>query len=186
MSRDLTPSMVTEVGKAQVQPFLLFEGDFATGTVRAWSGIGNLNWNGQTWFGTGSLLTITDVFEDGEVSAKGISANLNGIPSELISLALQSCRQGSLGRVYLGFFDDSKNVIADPLLLFEGKLDIPVIDEEADTASIAISYESRLIDLERPRESRYTDEDQKREFPGDLGCAFVVALQDKNIVWGGT
>jgi hypothetical protein len=186
MSRDLTPSMTTEVGKAELRPFLLFEGDFATGTVRAWSGIGPLIWDGRTWQGTGTLLSITDVYEDAEISAKGISATLNGIPSELISLALQSCRQGSLGRVYLGFFDDSNNIIADPILLFEGKLDIPVIDEEGETSSISISYESRLIDLERPRESRYTDEDQKREFPGDLGCAFVVALQDKNIVWGGT
>jgi hypothetical protein len=80
----------------------------------------------------------------------------------------------------------SNQVVSDPLLLFEGKLDVPVINEGAEASNISISYESRLIDLLRPRESRFTDEDQKREFPGDLGCEFVISLQDKSIKWGGS
>jgi hypothetical protein len=102
----------------------------------------------------------------------------------LISFALNNCRQGANGSVYLGFMSGTQ-LVNNPILLFEGKLDIPVINEGADTSSIVISYESRLIDLMRARESRFTDEDQKREFPNDLGCSFVVSLQDKNIKWGG-
>ena len=44
---------------------------------------------------------------------------------------------------------------------------------------------NRLIDLEKPNESRYTSEEQKRLFSGDLGLDFVTDLQDKDINWGG-
>jgi hypothetical protein len=49
---------------------------------------------------------------------------------------------------------------------------------------VSISYESRLIDLERSRESRYTNEDQQRAFPGDRGFEFVPSLQDLSLTWG--
>jgi hypothetical protein len=185
MSRDLTEAVIAQTEAAQVETFLLFEGDFVSGTIRAWSGYGDLVWNNETWTGTGTLLSVSNVTEDNQVSAKGVNIVLDGIPPELISVALQSCRQGADGRIYLGFMS-ANQVVSDPLLLFEGKLDVPVINEGAEASNISISYESRLIDLLRPRESRFTDEDQKREFPGDLGCEFVISLQDKSIKWGGS
>jgi hypothetical protein len=69
--------------------------------------------------------------------------------------------------------------------VFQGRLDVVEINEEEESSAISFNYESRLIDLHRSKVSRLTDEDQRREFPGDLGCAFVVSLQDKNIRWGG-
>jgi hypothetical protein len=74
--------------------------------------------------------------------------------------------------------------VADPVLQFEGRLDVPAIEDGEDTATIAISYESELIDLERARERRYTPEDQAIDYPGDLGFAYVAALQDAQITWG--
>jgi hypothetical protein len=162
---------------------LLFKGNFISGTVRAWSGIGDLSWDSQTWTGTGTLLTISSVEEKDEISANGITVSLAGIPSSMISLALSDCKQGAAGYVYLGFLDGS-SVVSDPILLFEGKLDIPAISENPETSTISISYESRLIDLERPRENRYTDEDQQRLFVGDLGLQFVPSLQDLTLTWG--
>jgi hypothetical protein len=181
--RDLTFAMQTEVGKTKVAPFLLFEGDFISGTVRAWSGYGNLTWRGVSWTGTGTLLAVSNIVESNETTASGITVTLNGIPSELISLALGEIKQGASGKIYLGMLD-GQTVINDPILLFSGKLDIPAISDEGETAEITITYESRLIDLERARVNRYTPEDQKRLFPGDLGLDYVPAIQDKKVVWG--
>lgn len=181
--RDLTSAMQTEVGKTEVAPFYLFEGEFISGFVRAWSGYGNLTWRGVSWTGTGTLLNLSEVAETNETSAQGITVTLNGIPSSLIAVALGEVKQGALGRVYLGFLD-GQTVINDPILLFSGKLDIPSLSDEGQTAEITITYESRLIDLERPRVNRYTPEDQKRLFPGDLGMDYVPSIQEKKIVWG--
>jgi hypothetical protein len=184
MSRALTPGVVAQTKAAQVQPVFMFEGEFSGEIIRIWSGLGEVNWNGKAWDGFGLLMAISNIDEDNEISAKGITITLTGLPSEIISLALQDCRQGSAGSVYLGFISDNQ-IITDPVLVFQGRLDVVEINEGNDTSSISLNYESRLIDLYRSKVSRFTDEDQKREFPGDLGCAFVVSLQDKNIRWGG-
>lgn len=181
--RDLTSAMQTEVGKAEVAPILLFEGEFATGTVRAWSGYGTLLWNGFEWSGTGTLLSVSNISETNETAAQGVTVSLSGIPSDLISLTLAEVKQGASGKIYFGLLDD-QTVINNPILLFSGKLDIPSISDEGEFAEITITYESRLIDLERPRINRYTPEDQKRLFPGDLGLDYVPSIQDKKVVWG--
>lgn len=186
MSRNLGSSIVSEITSAQMSPFLLFEGEFASGTLRLWSGIGDLSWNSYTWTGVGSLASISSVTETADTSAQGITVSLSGIPSSLVSLFLGDVRQGSAGKVYLGFIDSSGDVISSPYMLFEGRLDVPAMEESAESAVISITYESRLIDLERPRESRYTNEDQQREFAGDLGFEFVPSLQDISINWGRT
>ena len=58
------------------------------------------------------------------------------------------------------------------------------ISENADTTSIELMVENRLIDLERARVARFTSGYQKSLYPGDLGLDFVEDLQDKDIVWG--
>ena len=183
MSRDLTSGVQTAIEATQVQPFLLFEGLFSSGYVRMWSGYGDIVWDARTWIGVGNLMGISAVQETSEIQANGITVTMNGIPSELISLALQESEQGKSGKVYLGFLDES-GVIADPTMIFEGKLDIPAIQEEGDTSTISITYESRLINLQRSRESRFTNEEQQREYDGDLGCEFVPAMKEVTLTWG--
>ena len=183
MSRDLTSGVQTAIEATQVQPFLLFEGLFSSGYVRMWSGYGDIVWDARTWTGVGNLMGISAVQETSEIQANGITVTMNGIPSELISLALQESEQGRSGKVYLGFLDES-GVIADPTMIFEGKLDIPAIQEEGDTSTISITYESRLINLQRSRESRFTNEEQQREYDGDLGCEFVPAMKEVTLTWG--
>jgi hypothetical protein len=75
-------------------------------------------------------------------------------------------------------------LVADPFLAFEGRFDVPEILDEGETAVITASGESRLIDLDRVRARRYTDEDQKLDFPNDLGFEYVPKIQDKEIFWG--
>lgn len=183
MSRDLTAGVQTAIAAAQVQPFLLFEGLFSSGYVRMWSGYGDLSWDGKTWIGVGNLMGISAVQETNEIQANGITVTMNGIPSEMISLALQESQQGKSGKVYLGFLDEN-GVIADPHMVFEGKLDIPAIQEDGETSTISITYESRLINLQRSKESRYTNEEQQREYAGDLGCEFVPTMKEITLNWG--
>lgn len=183
MARDLTASVVTQLQAASVEVGILFEGEFASGWVRLWSGVGTLSWDAKSWSGVGTLLGISGIDETNEIRASGLTVSLSGVPSDLLSAALGDARSGKTGRVYLAFFSGG-SIVADPILQFEGRLDVPAIEDGPDTATISISYESELIDLERARERRYTPEDQAIDFPGDLGFAYVAALQDAQITWG--
>lgn len=184
MSRDITAGVQSAISATEVQPIIFFEGSFSSGSVYVWSGYGDLIWDGNTYSGVGTLGSISSVSESSEISAKGITVSMSGIPSDLISLVLGDVRQGAVGKIHLGFLNSSNSLIDDPILMFEGKLDVPSIQEGGDTSTITLSYESRLIDLQRARESRYTNEDQQRAFAGDLGCEFVASLQEKQITWG--
>lgn len=182
--RDLTLGVQTAVSAQQVSPFLLFEAEFTSGTIRVWSGYGDLSWNSQTWTGVGTLGSVSAIGESSDIRANGITVMLSGVPSDMISLALGESRQGKIGRVYMGFMDSSNAVISDPYLAFEGRLDVPSIREDGDTSTITIAYESRLIDLQRSREIRYTHEEQIRLYPDDLGLEYVASLQEADILWG--
>lgn len=186
MARDLTSALATGIQASVVRPVLFFEGQFAGDQwVRVWSGIGSRTWNSVDWTGIGNLGAISEIEETDEIRAAGITVELSGVPSDMISLALQSVQQNKPGRVYFALFDgETDDLVADPYLSFEGRLDVAEIDEGADTAKISVKYENRLIDLERPRERRYTHEDQQLDYPGDRGFEFVPALQDAQITWG--
>ena len=87
--------------------------------------------------------------------------------------------------MWLAFFDASGALIADPVQVFSGRVDVMQITDAGETADIKLTAENRLVDFERPQETRYyTDQDQQREYPGDKGFEFVTAIQEAVIVWG--
>ena len=122
--RDLTAGMATAIVAGVVYPAVFLEGEFSTGWGRWWSGVGYYEWGGYTWTGLGGLISITPISEGTGVAARGFSIELSGQDSANISLALQACRQGKAGRVWLGALTAAGALIADPYLLKQGKLDV--------------------------------------------------------------
>lgn len=184
MSRDLAAANALAIAEDQVRLGAFFEGDFTGGTVRLWTGAEPISWGGHVWTGAGALLATSTVEETNDVVATGITVSLSGVPLDLISLAINSVRQGAPGRLWFGFFDPDWTLLADPELVFAGLLDVPTINEDGETATISISYESQLIDLQRPREWRYTHESQQQFFAGDRGFEYVTSIQDLDLKWG--
>jgi hypothetical protein len=187
MSRDLDAALEAALSPALIRPVMFYEAEFVGGAmVRLWSGAYNRSWNGHTWEGIGSIVGIGKVEETQTLRAAAVEIVVQGITSDSVSRALQSLAQNRPGRIYMGLLDDSDVLIGDPTLAFEGRLDSAQINEKPDGAVVVMRYESRLIDLERPRIRRFTHEDQQVTSPGDRGFEFIPALQDVTISWGNT
>ncbi len=77
----------------------------------------------------------------------------------------------------------AKTLEGSPILLFRGKMDTMADTDTGEISTLALSVESELLDLERPREIRLTHEQQLQLFPGDKGCIHVADIQDKIIEW---
>lgn len=207
MSRSLSDGIVSVLTAEAIQPFFAVRLFFDTQTLNFWTGLGELSVGGVTYTGTGQLLQISQLQETAEISAKGATITLSGIPSNLISLALTEPYQGRVCEIYFGAIDanrvylkdedgnyilneDSSRIdigTGDPndiVQVFSGYMDQMNIDEGAETSAIGLAIESKLIDLERPRVFRYTDANQKSRFPNDKGFEFVEDLQDKRFNWG--
>lgn len=184
MSRNLTAGMITEVTASVLEPVVLVKGEFDSGDVNLWSGIGDLTWGGDTYTGAGNLLGIMAIKETQILEAVNVDIQLTGISSAYVSLALTEDYQNRPVTIWIAALNASGAIIADPYMLFKGRMDVLEIEEGAETASLTMHTENRLIDLQRAKERRYTAEDQKAYYPSDTGFNYVSALQDQSIVWG--
>ena len=207
MSRSLDPTTIENINKNVVHPFnaieLKFDGD---NVLRLWTGIGTLTLaDGTEWVGAGTLLSISDIEETAEMAVKGATISLSGIPSEVISLALSEPYQGRVCNIYFGTFSEEGSLLkedSDFILLqdgsqilvdtgekgfneiFSGYMDQMNIEESAETSTIEVTVENKLVDLERARVARFTSGYQKSIYPNDLGLDFVESLQDQKLSWG--
>lgn len=184
MSRDLTTAFKNVITSDYTRPFLLFQGVFDSATLRFWNGKGNLTYNSNVYTGAGHLLALSDIDESNKVEARGVNLKLSGIPSSLISVALNEDYQGRQITIDLGFFDNSGSIIVDPFRFFSGKADIMGIYDDGETATINLSAENDIIILQRINERRRTALDQKLELSTDTFFDGVASLQNKSIVWG--
>jgi len=180
-TRDLTSAIVNSLDDEVLQPFfaieMLFDG---SQTLRLWTGVGELDYQGNSWYGAGQMLGVEAVEETTEISAKGATISLSGVPAEVLSLALNEPYQGRKANIYFGTFNGGTSLSE----IFSGYMDQMNIEETADTCTISLTLENKLVDLERPRVARFTSSYQKSVYSGDRGFDFVEDLQDKEIVWG--
>jgi len=205
MSRTLSTAVQEAIQQDVVYPFFAVELVFdVPNTLRLWTGLGTLIYEGNEWFGTGNMLEVSTVEETMQIAASGLSLTLSGVPSEVVSLALQEPYQGRICNVYFGMFaygalqqeDEAYILMQDGAKIglelretgvteiFTGYMDQMEITEDPETSTIRLSVENKLIDLERQRVARYTSEYQKSLYPLDRGLEFVESIQDLKLTWG--
>ena len=188
MARDITTAFKNSIEGALVKPIIGIELEFSDGTLRFWNGYGDLTMtaggSSKTFAGAGDMLGVSEIEESSTLSMSGVTLTLAGIKSSIIATALGANYTNRKGAIYLGLFDTSNNVIADVYTLFKGNMDVMNIQEGSETCVITLKLESRLITFEKSSNRMYTLEDQKVDFPNDVGFEFIPDLQDKEITWG--
>jgi hypothetical protein len=184
MARDLTSNLIDELEANLNRPFFLFEGVFQSSTLRFWTGSGVLSWDSKTWQGNGLFVGLKLAAETSDIEANGIEVQLSGVSSSIVSLVLNEVQQGKQGNIWLGMVDSSGQVIADPYKVFTGGFDTAEINEDPDSPTITIKYETKLIILEKAADYRYTPESQKLFDATDKGFDYVANIQDWDGFWG--
>jgi|TARA_X000001382_G_scaffold125238_1_gene110525 hypothetical protein len=188
MARDITSDFNTAIIDTVVQPIFAIELELSDGTLRFWTGYGNITMtaggSSKVFSGLGDFLGISPVSESSTLQMQGINILLTGIKSSLISSILSAQYTNRDATLYMGLFNTSGAVIDDVYTLFKGKMDVCNITENGETSNISLNIESRLVVFELPKERLYTLEDQQIDFPNDVGFEFIPELQDKEITWG--
>ena len=184
MSRTLSTAMQAVATAEIVRPIYLVDLEFASGSIYLWSGLGDLSFNSNTYIGAGDLLSIGSVQESTELTATGAQITLGGIKQSLLTLARDEPYQGRPLTIRLGAFDENGDLIASPVIVFSGFMDVMTINDSGETSTITVSAENKLIVFQKTAVRRYTAEDQKIEHPTDKGFEFVAKIQEKEIVWG--
>ena len=144
----------------------------------------NLTFDGKTYlgaYGLGSISAVVD--KPGEIA--GISLELAAGSSAMVALALDDADivQGTVCTIRTAIIETTNYTIIDAPLEWSGSLDTMSIGEDGTSASIAVSAESKAVDLLRGTPWFYTDEDQKLVNATDRAFKFVVDQIDKPITW---
>jgi hypothetical protein len=189
MSRPNVTDTYVSSSVSLIQPYIAAYMDFSgSAPLRLWTGIQSASFTdisgSGNYLGIGTLGNITSVTETTEIAAKNIDLTLSGLPiNDYVSLALSNNYRGRDVVVYLILYNTGMTSY-EQLTLFRGRMDQLIINEGSDSLSITVKCESRLIDLNRPNDIRYTDEAQKELYPNDKGLEFVASMADKSIYWG--
>lgn len=190
MRSGLTTTYVTS-SAATVRPIFCVYMDFSTGgvssPVRLTNALNNItitdDFGGGSYTAVGTLGNIDVITETQDLAAKSVNLSLSAIPSEMMSLALNSNYRGRTICIYLLLYNAAYSAY-DQTAIFRGRMNTMSIAESGDSSVITLSCESHLVDMNRPRERRYTDEEQKRMYPGDRGLEYLAASAGMDIWWG--
>jgi hypothetical protein len=183
--RALSPEVLALIADDVVRPALCVQMIFDSGEVLANSTPIDITIAGKKYLGVGMLGKIGAIEETTETQANGCTVELSGIPPELISLALQEKYQGRTINITVAYMDRDWRVPAGATkVLFSGRMDQMRIELGA-MASITVNATNRFADWDSARNQRYTDEEQQRRYPGDLGLQFVSRTVEQELSWGG-
>lgn len=183
MSRELNAATDAAAQAQHVAPYLLVDLDYESEPVRVASTPFDITYEGEIYLGVGRLGGISPIQEGEEMKSYGISLQLSGIPLEYMADMRAERFQDRACRVWLGFLNSGHQPIGAPIQMFGGRMDV-ISFEIGATIAVTLTAESRLVDWERARSRRFTDQDQQRTWPGDRGLEYVQATTDMEFVWG--
>jgi hypothetical protein len=90
MSRGITSALNTVFTSDTVRPFMAVDLAFSGGNVTVWTGLGNITFASTTFIGTGEVLGVSPVTENGSVQANGLVVSFNGLDSQIATLLSQT------------------------------------------------------------------------------------------------
>jgi len=184
MSRNVNVTLLAELAKPQICPVVLVSLTFKSGTRYVWSGAGPLVWNGNTFLGVGTLGSIGSISGGMDVTANGTSVTLSGIDLIYLGESMTDIQIGAQAQIWFGAVVIPNTMVGAPYRIFRGTVDQPSISVDKDKVSITLALETRMFDLQRAQQKRYTSGEQNLAHPNDSGFDWVEALSAQALRWG--
>ena len=140
----------------------------------------------QTFIALGPFLQFSQIEEAADFSITNVTVSLGGVTGSDIALFLDNQYIDQPIKIFRVWYDEDGARIGDPIMVFDGRIDKPVIsDSLADGTIVACSASSQWVDYER-RAGRHTNPSEQRFFfPEDTGFKYATnAVRD--LKWGGS
>lgn len=183
MSRGLTSAQAAAAVAPNRIVFPLIELYFDSGTLQFALGSWDYTSLSGTYIHTGPLAYIRAASESAQ-SQEGLEVGMSGLDVAAVTIATSEPYRGRIMRLLKAYIDPSNHQgIGEPVPWFIGRMVAMNITEDNSQAGIAILAEHYEIELTRAAPVRWSDADQQRRFPGDLGCQYAAATSEKTVIW---
>ena len=186
MTRSLTSAVKTELATNDIRPVHLITLGFGTPvniTDCSFSLTSSVSGSSVTYSASDFILGISNHTEETDITKSSVSISLSGADQTFISTVLNENVVNDSVDIFRGFLDDSNSLIADPFLLYRGKIDSFDIGESDKDSQVNLSIVSNWADFEKKNGRKTNNTSQQRFFSGDVGMDFASqTVQD--IKWG--
>ena len=186
MTRSLTTAVKNELATNDIRPVHLITIGFGTPvnlTDCSFSLTSSVSGSSVTYSASDFILGISNHTEETDITKSSVSLNLSGADQTFISTVLNENVVNDSVDIYRGFLNDSNALIADPFLLYRGKIDSFDIAERDKESQVNLSIVSNWADFEKKNGRKTNNTSQQRFFSSDVGMNFSSqTVQD--IKWG--
>lgn len=174
----LASSAVTAIASSNVAAVILVEMWFSSGTIRLCTAAVDVVYSGNTYLASGPLGTV-EAIKDSTGTPSSLSLSISGVPTENLSLALNTSARNVACYLRLAIMDGTTQAILDAPLLGAFRLDQMTING----STIAVTAHPLHRTFSRAKPVRYTDVDQQRLYAGDKSLQYITSQAQKTDVW---
>jgi hypothetical protein len=188
VTRFAAPENEAAVVGFHVPYVLLADLDFQSGHVYVTSGDRAYTFGDNVYQPLGTLCAVGEVTESGVLNPEKLELTLSGVDTSLMSVTLTEKYHGRSAILYVAYADKDWKLVADPEMLWEGRMDVMTIQSEANGSAISLVCENRLIMWNKSSDWLYTHEHQGllTALTTDNFFDKITEIQDKIVKWGGT
>lgn len=185
--RSMSATMLSRIADDLVYPVYLVELAFDSGSMFLADYHRDLTWSGDTYLRTNGLLSFDGLRETGELLINEITIALSGVDTTaaMAKILTDDFLDRSIA-IRLAIVDGpGETIVADPLLIFSGRMDSPTITEDPDSggSTVTVRGTPAWSDFGRKPGRHTNNGEQQFFFTGDLGFEYVSELP-KLITWG--
>lgn len=185
MSRVSDTDILAQIEAARHNMCHLAVVEFDGETVRLCDSYRSVIWGGDEYPACGDLVSFEPINESADLQINSIIAGITGVDQTYLSDLLNRNYLDRPIRIYRAYLDDSGDIIGEPVLLFDGLMDEPTIQDSPVDGSflLGISASSVWRDFDQRNGMRTNNNTHQKIFPGDKGFEFAAQILDQ-IKWG--
>lgn len=179
--RVIAPAALAKMNSDSLKAALLVEMQLSLPVYLNTANI-NLEFGGNTYFGTGTLGTVEEI-DDSPGEYKNVTFTLSGVSLDVIAIALSEDIANKRVTIRLAVLNDADASVIDAPIIWSGTMDQMPVQSQDNTAVVSVSAEHRGVTFARPKPINYTPVDQVRVDPTDTSLRFIQSQSTHSDVW---
>lgn len=180
MTRGRTSPQVAADTASHSGGAVLLEFNFDSGTLYLCLGRWTITYGGNAYVHTGAALSVQAHGEAAD-GTEGLEVTMTGLEPGIFDLVVSEPYQRRPMRLLELRFDADDQPVGDPSTEFPGRMTAMTAVESPKDRSMTVVVQCEHWDADgrRPRNIRFSDAEQQRRFPGDMGAQYVASMVER-------
>jgi len=186
MTRSLTTAVKNQLATNDINPVHLISIGFNTPvniTDCSFPLTSSISGSSITYSASDFILDISSFNEQTDITKGTLNLTLSGANTTFISVVLNENVINDSVTIFRGILNSSNTLIADPLLLYKGKIDGFDINENQKESLLNLKIVSHWADFDKKSGRKTNNTSQQRFFSSDVGFDHSSEMV-QDIRWG--